>query len=74
MTVLRGEWYNSITIYREQNTYKEEVRMKIEKEELIEQVTDALKDVFVAEVTKSENGFALRFLNGQSFEFVVNEQ
>lgn len=48
--------------------------MKIEKEELIEQVTDALKDVFVAEVTKSENGFALRFLNGQGFEFVVNEQ
>ena len=48
--------------------------MKIKKEELIEQVTDALKDVFVAEVTKSENGFALRFLNGQSFEFVVNEQ
>lgn len=48
--------------------------MKIEKEELMTQLQEVIKDEFVAEVSISESGLSLRFLNGQKFNVTIEEE
>ena len=47
--------------------------MKIELNELMEQVKVALKDEFVAKIETTENGLTLEFLNGQKFNIRIEE-
>ena len=47
--------------------------MKIELNELMEQVKVALKDEFVAKIETTENGLTLEFLNGQKFDITIKE-
>ena len=46
---------------------------KIQKENLMNELVVALKDVFVAEVSQNENVLTVKFVNGQKFSLQVEE-
>lgn len=46
---------------------------KIQKENLMNELVVALKDVFVAEVAQNENVLTVKFVNGQKFSLQVEE-
>ena len=58
----------------ENKIQKGEKQMKIVKEQLMEEMKAALKEVFVAKLFDSESGITLQFLNGQSFEVSIKEK
>lgn len=52
---------------------KEERGNKIEREEVLEEIKFALKDVFVATVRKVSDELKIRFPSGQTFTLTVWE-
>ena len=47
--------------------------MKIEKENLVAELKEALSDVFVAKIVGKEETLQMEFLNGQVFELLIKE-
>ncbi|MBQ3019235.1 MAG: hypothetical protein IJD77_01435 [Clostridia bacterium] len=47
--------------------------MKIEKENLVAELKEALSDVFVAKIVEKEESLQMEFLNGQVFELLIKE-
>ncbi len=46
---------------------------EIKKEELLEEIRIALRDEFVAEITKEEEGLQIRFPEGPTFRLKIEE-
>ena len=47
--------------------------MKIERENLLSELKNAVQDEFVAKIEKNESRLTLAFLNGQTFQISVEE-
>lgn len=50
------------------------MKVEIQRSELVEQIMNALRDEFVAEITREEDAIALRFVSGQKFTVTVEEE